>query len=180
MLKRIATILLLVMSLSLTGCVVATAGLKSYVDSYDGYQFLYPNGWLPVQVENGPDVVLHDLIEATENVSVVISPVPAGKTLAELGTPGEVGYKLAKNAIAPPDSGRQAELVNAEKVEAGAKTYYLLEYAVTLADRRQRHNLASVAVSRDKLFTFNVSTPEQRWAKMQPTFEQVVKSFSVY
>jgi len=45
----------------------------------------YPNGWLPVKVSNGPDVVFHDLIETTENVSVVVSSVPQGKTLAELG-----------------------------------------------------------------------------------------------
>lgn len=181
MLKRIAAILLvLLVSLSLNGCASAISGLKSYVDSIDGYEFLYPNGWVPAQVSNGPDLVLHDLIETTENVSVVISPVVEGKTLAELGTPGEVGYKLAKSAIAPPGSNREAELVNAEKLESGAKTYYLLEYEVKLPDQRQRHNLASVAVSRNKLFTFNISTPERRWAKMQPVFEQVVKSFSVY
>jgi len=54
-------------------------------------------------------------IETSENVSVVVSPVPEGKPY-ELGTPGEVGYKLGKNAIAP-DSNREAELVNAEARE---------------------------------------------------------------
>ena len=89
MFKQIAALLFVVLiALSLTGC-TAGAGLNSYVDSTDGYQFLYPNGWLPVKVSSGPDVVFHDLIETTENVSVVISPVPEGKTLAELGTPGE-------------------------------------------------------------------------------------------
>lgn len=180
MLKRIAAILLVILSLSLTGCVSPGAGLKSFVDSTDGYQFLYPNGWLPVKVSNGPDVVLHDLIETSENVSVVISPVPEGKTLAELGTPGEVGYKLGKNAIAPPDSGREAELVNAGTLESGGKKYYVLEYAVKLANQQERHNLASVAVSRGKLFTFNASAPEKRWPKVRQTFEQVVNSFSVY
>ncbi|WP_250125464.1 photosystem II reaction center PsbP [Chroococcidiopsis sp. CCMEE 29] len=180
MLKRIAAILLVVLSLSLTGCVSATSGLNGYVDSIDGYEFLYPNGWLQVKVSGGPDVVFHDLIETTENVSVVISSVPAGKTLAELGTPGEVGYKLGKSAIAPPDSGREAELVNAEKLESGGKTYYLLEYVVKLANQQERHNLASVAISRGKLFTFNASTPEKRWPKVHQVFEQVVKSFSIY
>jgi photosystem II oxygen-evolving enhancer protein 2 len=180
MLKRVAVVLLVVLSLSLTGCASATSGLKSYVDSTDGYQFLYPNGWLPVKVSSGPDVVFHDLIETSENVSVVISPVPEGKTLAELGTPGEVGYKLGKNAIAPPDSGREAELVNAEAREKNAKTYYLLEYAVKLSNQQKRHNLASVAVSRGKLFTFNASTPEQHWYKVRRVLEQVVNSFSVY
>ena len=179
MLKAIAALLLLVLSLGLPGCTSAVSGLKSYVDSIDGYEFLYPNGWIPVQVTNGPDVVFRDLIERTENVSVVISSVPEGKTLAEIGTPTEVGYQLQKNAIAPPDSGRKAELVNAQAREAGDKSYYLLEYNVKLPTQ-ERHNLASVAVSRGKLYTFNASTTEQRWNKMQNVLEQVIKSFTVY
>lgn len=180
MLKAIAALLLLVLSLSLSSCTNGVSGLKSYVDSIDGYQFLYPNGWLPVQVTDGPDVVFRDMIEQTENVSVVINPVPEGKTLAELGTPGEVGYKLQNNAIAPPNSGRKAELVNAEARETGDKTYYILEYSVQLPNQGNRHNIASVAVSRGKLYTLNVSTSEQRWDKVHDLLSKVAKSFSVY
>lgn len=180
MLKRIAAILLVVLSLSLTGCISKVVGLKSHVDTGDGYQFLYPNGWLPIAVPNGPDVVFRDLIQQTENVSVVISPVTGDKTLADLGTPSEVGYKLSKNAIAPADSGREAELVNAESRESRSKNYYILEYAVKLPNQQQRHNLASVAISRGKLFTLNISTTEERWPKVKEAFEKVVKSFSVY
>ncbi|MBD1995607.1 photosystem II reaction center PsbP family protein [Leptolyngbya sp. FACHB-541] len=180
MLKRIAVVLLVVLSLSLQSCVSAAAGLKGYVDSSDGYEFLYPNGWVPVRVDDGPDVVFHDLIQETENVSVVISPVPAGKTLQELGTPSEVGYKLSKNAIAPPDSGREAELVNAESKQIGDTIYYWLEYAVKLPNQQERHNLASVAVRRGQLFTLNLSTTEGRWPKMKALFQDVVSSFSVY
>jgi photosystem II oxygen-evolving enhancer protein 2 len=179
MLKRFAALLLVVLSLSLQSCATATAGLKSYVDSYDGYQFLYPNGWVPVQVSDGPDVVFHDIIQETENVSVVISPVPDRKTLQDLGTPSEVGYRLSKNAIAPPDSGREAELVSAEARQLGDETYYLLEYAVKLPDQL-RHNLASVVVRRGQLFTLNLSTTEQRWEKVQDKMRIVVNSFSVY
>lgn len=178
--KRIVAIVLVVLSLNLTGCASVASGLKPYVDSIDGYEFLYPTGWLEVKVSGGPDVVLHDLIEATENVSVVVSPVAQGKTLAELGTPTDVGYKLGKSAIAPADSGREAELVGAGKVERKGNTYYLLEYAVKLPNQQQRHNLASVAISRGKLFTFNASTPQKRWSKMQQVLEIVVKSFKVY
>lgn len=180
MLKRIAVVLLVVLSLSLQSCVSAAAGLKGYVDSSDGYEFLYPNGWVPVRVDDGPDVVFHDLIQETENVSVVISPVPDGKTLEELGTPSEVGYKLSKNAIAPPDSGREAELVNAESKQIGDTTYYWLEYAVRLPNQQERHNLASVVVRRGKLFTLNLSATEGRWSKMEGLFHDVVSSFSVY
>lgn len=179
MLKRIAAVLLVVLSLTLTGCVAGAVGLKSYIDSNDGYQFLYPNGWIPYNTSNGPDVVFHDLIEQSENVSVVISPVESGKTLSDLGTPGEVGYKLSKSAIAPPGSGREAELVNAEAREGGAKTYYLLEYAIKLPNQL-RHNLASVVVSRGKLYTFSASTTEKRWEKVKNQLQQIVDSFSVY
>jgi photosystem II oxygen-evolving enhancer protein 2 len=179
--KRIAIIFLLVLSFSLNGCEIATAGgLRSYVDTADGYQFSYPNGWVEVKVANGPDVVFHDLIEFSENVSVVISEVPEGKTLTDLGTPTEIGYKLGKNALAPEGSGRKAELVNAEKREVNGNTYYKLEYLITLPNNQQRHNLASVATSRGKLFTFNASVPEKRWRKVKNLIQQSVDSFSVY
>ncbi|AFY50259.1 PsbP [Nostoc sp. PCC 7524] len=179
--KKIVLILLLVLSFSLTNPGVATAaGFKSFVDTTDGYEFLYPNGWLQVKVANGPDVVFHDLIEISENVSVVISPVPENQSLKELGTPTEVGYKLGKAALAPPDSGRSAELVNALEKESEGKIYYILEYLVKLPNQQQRHNIASVAVSRGKLFTFNASIPEKRWQKVKRTMEDVVNSFSVY
>ncbi|MGQ4649083.1 photosystem II reaction center PsbP [Lyngbya aestuarii] len=179
MLKKIAALLVLVLSLGLYSCTVGVSGLQSYVDSVDGYEFLYPSGWLPVQVNDGPDVVFHDLIERTENISVVISPVPEDQTLADLGTPGEVGYQLQKNAIAPPDSGRQAELVNAEARESGDNIYYLLEYSVKLPEQK-RHNIASVALKHGKLYTLNASSTERRWKKAHNLFEQVVQSFTVY
>jgi photosystem II oxygen-evolving enhancer protein 2 len=90
-----------------------------------------------------------------------------------------VGYRLSKSAIAPADSGRQAELVNAEARQAGDVTYYLLEYAVKLPNQL-RHNLASVVVRRGQLFTFSVSTTEQRWQKIQTRLRAMADSFSVF
>lgn len=181
--RRRLALLLVILSLSLSSCVSigngGVSGLNSYVDTLKGFQFLYPNGWQAVKVNSGPDLVMHDVIEQTENLSVVISPVPDNKTLTELGTPGEVGYSLMKNAIAPSDSGRKAELVNAESREVGDKTYYILEYDVKLPNQ-DRHDIASVAVSRGKLFTFNASTTQKRWQKIHNRLETVAKSFSVY
>ncbi|MBD2358181.1 photosystem II reaction center PsbP family protein [Tolypothrix sp. FACHB-123] len=179
--KRIALMLLLVLSFSLSNPgIAAAAGFKSFVNTENGYEFSYPNGWVQVKVANGPDVVFHDLIQVSENVSVVISPVPEGETLAQLGTPTEVGYKLGKAALAPPDSGRTAELVNAFERELNGKAYYFLEYLVKLPNKQERHNIASVAVSRGKLFTFNASIPEKRWQKLKSAMEEVVSSFLVY
>lgn len=179
MLKRLTVLFLVIFSLTLGGCVSTGGGFKSYVNTAKGYEFVYPNGWMEVRVANGPDVVFHDMIEQTENVSVVISPVPDDKDLETLGTPTEVGYKLSKNAIAPPGSGREAELVNAESRQVGDKEYYLLEYAVKLPNQN-RHDFASVAISRGKLFTLNASATEERWQKNREQLEQTIRSFRVY
>lgn len=154
------------------------AGLQGYVDNGDGYKFLYPNGWVAVKTTKGADIIFHDLIESSENVSVVISQVSKDKNLSDLGTPTDVGEKLGKNAIAPEGSGREATLVNAQTHEAKGKTYYILEYDVKMPQGR-RHNIASVVVSRGKLFTFNASTTDRRWKKMKSVFNDVVNSFSV-
>jgi photosystem II oxygen-evolving enhancer protein 2 len=176
-LKYLVILTFVILSLGLQGCVGSTGGLRSYVSVTDQYQFLYPNGWTEVKVTNGPDLVLHDIIETTENASVIISPVPGGKSLGEIGTPSEVGYRLQMKAIAPENSNFQAELVNAESQEVGGQIYYFLEYAVQMGSDRYRHNLASVTVSRGRLYTFNVSTTEARWQKAKPMLEAVVKSF---
>lgn len=180
MLKRIAIVLLVVVSLSLQSCASAMTSLKSYVNTYKGYEFLYPNGWVEAKVDGGPDVVFHDLIEQKENVSVVINPVPDNKTLEQLGTPTEVGYRLSKNVIAPPNSGREADLISAESRQVGDELYYLLEYSIQLPSQIVRHNLTSVVVRRGQLFTFSLYTSENRWEKSQDLFRKVVKTFSVY
>ncbi len=63
-------------------------------------------------------------------------------------------------------------------VEVKGKTYYILEYAVTLPNQL-RHNLATVVISRGKLFTFNASTTDKRWSKMQNILKEAIESFNV-
>jgi photosystem II oxygen-evolving enhancer protein 2 len=178
MLKRLTAWLVITVAIMLQGCVATGAGLNAYVDSYDGYQFYYPNGWTEVSVSGAADVVFHDIVNETENVSVVISDIPEGKTLEALGSPTDIGYKLSKsiNAIAGDD--RDVELVTAQTITKDDKTYYILEYVADLPSG-VRHNLASVIVQRGKLFTFNASVPESRWSKIKDLVKQAVASFSV-
>jgi photosystem II oxygen-evolving enhancer protein 2 len=182
MVKRVLALLLMVvwMTIGQVPTALAAGGLKSYADNIDGYEFLYPNGWVEVNVTNGPDIVFHDLINVTDNISVVINPIASDKTLSDLGSPSEVGYKLSKAAIAPPNSGREAELVNAAAREVNGQTYYILEYAVKLPNGQQRHNLASAVVRRGQLYTFNASVAEQRWIKSKAMLDDVVQSFKTY
>lgn len=180
MLKRIVVVLLLIISLSLQSCTPASLNLKSYSNPLKGYEFLYPNGWVQVKVDNGPDVVFHDLIEEKENISVVINPIPAEKSLAEIGTPTDVGYRLSKNVIAPPDSGREAELISAASRQVGDITYYLLEYSIKLPNQVVRHNLTNAVIRRGQLFTCSLYTSEARWQKSEDLFRKVINTFSVY
>lgn len=178
MLKRLTAVLLVVTALVLQGCVGAGGGLQAYTDTYDGYRFLYPAGWTEVKVSGNADVVFHDIVNETENISVVISDVPEGQTLKDLGTPTEVGYKLSKSLNTMTGEDRDVELANAVEFERDGELYYILEYIADLPSGT-RHNLASVVVRRDKLFTYNASTIESRWDKMADLMKQSVTSFSV-
>lgn len=183
MLRAIVAVVVLILSLTLSSCATDVGGLQSYVSPSSGYQFLYPNGWIPVDIKNaseGVDLVYRDLIERSENLSVIISDVPQSKTLSDLGTPSEVGYRFFKAVNNDKDVNRNAELISADSREQNGQTYYILEYQVKLPDNQERHDLASVAVSHGKLYTFNLSTPQQRWDKVKNLFETAVNSFSVY
>ncbi len=179
MLKRLATLCFLVTTLILQGCVSLGGGLNAYVDNYDGYRFLYPNGWTEVGVAGSADVVFHDIVHETENVSVVISDVPDGQTLEDLGSPTDVGYKLSKSITAMAGDDRDVELASAQSITKEDETYYILEYIADLPSGI-RHNLASVSVRRGKLYTFNASTREDRWDKVKDLMKQAVASFAVY
>ena len=178
MLKRFVALLLVVLALGLQSCAGGTS-LQAYNDSYEGYEFKYPTGWVAAEVPGGPSTVFHDIINPSENVSVVISPVSGGKTLPDLGTPSEVGYKLSKSITSQSTDGRNVELVNAQSFDTGDKLYYILEYVANLPSGT-RHDLASVIIRRGQLYTFNASIPEQRWEKLKDTMKQTVASFSVY
>ena len=180
MLKRLAIMLLFVAAVSLQGCFSAGVSLQSYANIYQGFQFSYPTGWVEVSVSDGPDVVFHDIINPTENVSVVVSPVSEDSDLDDLGNPTDVGYKLSKSITAIAGDDRNVELVSAQELEKeDGLSYYILEYIADLPSGT-RHNMASAIVRRGQLFTFNASVPEARWEKVKDMLKQSVASFSVY
>ncbi|BAW95214.1 PsbP [[Synechococcus] sp. NIES-970] len=177
--KAIASALIVIICLFTTAC-GGIGSLQGYNNGTYGYQFLYPNGWIPVNVGNsdsGVDVVFRDLVEYSENLSVIISDVPADKKLADLGTPTDVGYRFMQEAS--QNSDRQPELIRAESRTELDQTYYTLEYRVALPDGQMRHDLATVAVKLGKLYTFNLSTRENRWPQVEKLFNGMAKSFKV-
>ena len=176
--RGVRSLLALGLVLALVSCSAAAAGLNSFQSPDGRYAFLYPTGWTRVQVTEGPQVVFHDLINADETLSLVVSDVNETNDLENLGSAVAVGEKLRRVVIAPEGSGREAELVEAREREDGGRTFYDLEYAVHLPDR-DRHELATVVVDRGRLYTFAASTNELRWPKVQGLFHQVITSFTL-
>ena len=174
----LTALLAVLLAVVLSACSAAAAGLNSYQSPDGRYAFLYPTGWTRVQVSDGPQVVFHDLINADETLSLVVSDVNATNSLDDLGSAVAVGEKLRRVVIAPEGSGREAELVEAVEREDGGRTFYDLEYAVHLPDRN-RHELATVVVDRGRLYTLAASTNEARWPKVATLFHQVIRSFTL-
>ncbi|AFY68498.1 photosystem II oxygen evolving complex protein PsbP [Thalassoporum mexicanum PCC 7367] len=179
MLKRAVCLLLIVLTIGLSGCVSKAGGLVPYNDSKDGYSFLYPNGWLETRVPGGPDILFHDLIEQSESVSVIISGLKSVNHLTEIGSAKDVGEKIKTNMIALPGTDREAKLVRAQQREANDKTYYLLEYVVNEANTSLRHDLLSITDSNDRLYALSISTLDQRWDKVKDMFYNMASSFAV-
>jgi photosystem II oxygen-evolving enhancer protein 2 len=177
--RRLLPLLLAgVLALAVSACSAAAAGLNSFQSPDGRYAFLYPTGWTRVQVSEGPQVVFHDLINADETLSLVVSDVNSTNSLENLGSAVAVGEKLRRVVIAPEGSGREAELVEAVEREDGGRTFYDLEYTVHLNDR-DRHELATVVVDRGRLYTLAASTNEVRWPKVKALFHQVITSFTL-
>ncbi len=183
MLKSCLIGLLLLFSLFLPGCTTSVADMKTFVDTSDGYQLLYPNGWVPADIKGsslGLDAIFHDLIEPSENLSIIISEVPAEKNLEELGSAEDVGAHLLKRMNESSQNKGEISLITAESRQLEGKTYYNLEYQIKFPNQRERHDLATVVINKGKLYTLDISATEGRWRRVKDIFYTVADSFSVY
>jgi len=183
MIKSCLIAFLLVISLLMPGCTTVVADMKTFVDTSDGYQLLYPNGWVPADIKGaslGLDAIFHDLIEPAENLSIIISQVPAEKNLEEFGSARDVGEHLIGKMNESGQTKGEISLIDAQSRLSEGKTYYNLEYQIKFPNQRSRHDLASVIINKGKLYTLDISAPERRWNKVKDTFYTVANSFSVY
>jgi photosystem II oxygen-evolving enhancer protein 2 len=180
-LLKVGLVVLLGIPLLLGGCGgVGLVSLNTFTDPNGLYSFSYPNGMIPVEVPPDEEaaVIFRDLIFATENVNLMISEYDGAERITDVGSPAEVGQRVADKIIAPPGSGRTAELVNAGQLQTPNQTYYLLEFKTTLA-RQHRHDVVAVTIARHKLFTLTASTLETRWPQVQKAFLSVAESLRV-
>jgi photosystem II oxygen-evolving enhancer protein 2 len=184
MFKHAVSTVLVVLALFLTSCAsTPTSGLLPFVDIKDGYRFLYPNGWTVTKGNSAIDVLFHDIIEPSENVSVSISKLETVKTLEDIGDAKAIGLRVQERVVAPEGSGRNAKLLNANQRvtngESGDRNYYTFEYAVQRMQGEPRHDLVTVSTNHGNLYTLNISSPERRWERVKDLFARVSKSFAI-
>ncbi len=170
------SLLAIALVLTLGACSTGgAAGLEPF-KSQDGiYGFLFPTGWTRVAVDNGPEVVYHDLINSDETLSLVISKLENEVDLNDLGGPDAVGERL----FGEKNDDNPIQLINATERNVDERKFYDLEYSVDL-EEKNRHEFATVVVDRGYLYTLAASTSEQRWSKMEDTFKRVISSFTFF
>ena len=170
------SLLVIALVFTLGACSTGGASGLEPFQSQDGrYGFLFPTGWTRVTVDNGPEVVYHDLINSDETLSLVISKLENTVDLEDLGGAEAVGEKL----FGEKDNTNPIQLIDAKEREVKGHKFYDLEYSVNLEDK-SRHEIATVVVDRGYLYTLAASSSEQRWSKMQDIYNRVVSSFTFF
>ena len=154
-----------------------SAGLEAYQSPDGRYGFFYPTGWTRINVDGGPEIIYHDIINSNETLSLVVSDIKQDVQLEQLGSPLDVGQTLIDKVIAPEGSGRSVKLIDAKKRESSNHIFYDLEYELIL-NNQDRHELATVVVDRGSIYTFAVGTNQERWNKVEKMFTNVVESFN--
>ncbi len=172
--------LLLVLVCFLGACSASkTSGLEGFQSSDGRYGFFYPTGWTRIAVQDGPDVVFHDLINSDETLSLVVSNVSDGLELKDFGDPIAVGERLVNNLASPDSAERQIQLIDANSRDVDGRTFYDIEYLIHLPEL-DRHEIATVVVDHGSLFTFAAGTNQTRWNKVEGLFNRVITSFSFF
>ncbi|CAM9771798.1 unnamed protein product [Ectocarpus fasciculatus] len=186
-------------------------GFKRFYSPEDGYEFMYPDAWVgdsglalrrqrdledlrasPAAVararqrrsSSAPEVAFGPQGgDGIENVSVVKSELMPGFSLRRtLGDPKEAAEKILSTVIAPPDSGREWELLEAfeDSREPGGLVYQF-EYRIQgQRIRKPMRNVGVVAARGSTLFTVTVLAPEESWGGKGgrgEKFRQMAKSF---
>ena len=167
-----------VLVFSLGACSASrSAGLEPFQSTDGRYGFLYPTGWIRGSVNNGPAVAFHDLINSDETLSLVVSKLNNEVDLESLGGASVVGERFINQLVSQNEGGPKVELLQTNEREYSGHIFYDLEYTINYPDK-QRHELATVVLDKDNLYTFSAGTSDNRWPKVDSLFERVITSFT--
>ncbi|CAN6334449.1 unnamed protein product, partial [Urochloa humidicola] len=175
---------------------------REYIDTFDGYTFLYPKSWIQVRGA-GADIFFRDPFVLDENMSVEISSPSSSKytSVEDLGPPEKAAEKVLKQYLTEFMSTRlgvrrESNVLSASsKVADDGKLYYEVEVniksyasnnelAVMPQDRVQslewdRRYLSVLGVENKRLYELRLQTPEQVFMQEEEDLRRVMDSFRV-
>ncbi|KAG2621483.1 psbP domain-containing protein 1, chloroplastic-like [Panicum virgatum] len=175
---------------------------REYIDTFDGYTFLYPKSWIQVRGA-GADIFFRDPFVLDENMSVEISSPSSSKytSVKDLGPPEKAAEKVLKQYLTEFMSTRlgvrrESNILSASsKVADDGRLYYEVEVniksyasnnelAVMPQDRVQslewdRRYLSVLGVENKRLYELRLQTPEQVFMQEEEDLRRVMDSFRV-
>jgi len=139
--------------------------LTAYSDIAKGWSIYTPSTWNKFDGVPGEyDAKWQDVVGATEQIVVSSSPVAEGKEVDALGSPEDLGAKVAKL--------RNLSFVKAKALKIGSNLTYLVEL-----EGQGGHEIIAFTVSKGKLWRITAKAAANRWAKNEEMFMNVVTSF---
>ncbi|KAA8491803.1 PsbP-like protein 1, chloroplastic [Porphyridium purpureum] len=140
--------------------------VTAYSDIPKGFSMYRPQGWNEFSATPDMyDIKWQDVIQPTEQITVLTTPVSKGKTTESMGTPQEVGERLAKS--------RKATLIAATERDAENVKVYTIELQFG-----NLHQLNALSINKSKLYSVTATCGEPRWSKREKLYRGVVDSFS--
>ncbi|XVE89535.1 hypothetical protein DITRI_Ditri20bG0004000 [Diplodiscus trichospermus] len=179
-----------------------SVGFREYIDTFDGYSFMYPQNWIQVRGA-GADIFFRDPYVLDENLSVELSSPSSSryKTVEDLGPPQEAAKKVLKQYLTEFMSTRLGVrresnvLSTSSRVADDGKLYYQVEVniksyantnelAVMPQDRVprlewNRRYLSVLGVENNRLYELRLQTPESVFVEEESDLRQVMDSFRV-
>jgi hypothetical protein len=118
-----------------------------------------------------------------ENVSVVVAPILPGFSLDQLGSPADAATTFLERTVAPPGSGREAQLFSASSGTRAhgdpSVLYYTFEFGVR-SPSFERRNVSVLAARGDRLFTLNAQAPAALWERDGELLRRTAESFVLF
>jgi hypothetical protein len=181
---------------------ITGATFREYIDTFDGYSFLYPKSWIQVRGA-GADIFFRDPFVLDENMSVEISSPSSSKyvTVEDLGPPEKAAERVLQQYLTEFMSTRlgvrrTSNILSASsKVADDGKLYYEVEVniksfasnnelAVMPQDRVQRlewdrRYLSVLGVENKRLYELRLQSPEKVFKEEEGDLRRVMDSFRV-
>ena len=177
-------------------------GFQRFLDREDQYEYIYPKNWLGDQRITIAELKERELprllresktnslrpdsafnppkASGKENASVMKSQILPGFSLHKtLGDPKDAATKLLSTVIAPPGSGKIAELLAAYESQFGQNPAYIFEYTVQKENDFYQHSISVIMSRGTELYTLTAVAPENIWNKEGDVIKEIANSFRV-